>query len=121
MNNVQLLGRLVQVPEVVERGENRVLNNAIAIDNGKDKDATFINIVAWNGVADIIAKYIEKGDQFIVSNGQLQSNNYTKEDGTKVYNTQVLITEIKLLDNRKRHGAKSEAAPDVDVDDQLPF
>lgn len=62
-------GRITKDLEVKVTGSGKhVLNFTIAIDDGtKDNPhTTFIPIEAWENMADVIAKYFEKGDQIIV-------------------------------------------------------
>lgn len=72
MLSVALLGRLVFDVEVKEVGENKdkkVLNNRLAISIGKER-TTFIDIEAWGTTAEFIEKYYTKGNEILLE-GQL--------------------------------------------------
>lgn len=72
----------------------------LAIRDGVDADGNartqFIQCTAWNGLAELVEKYAGKGKQICVS-GKLVNNNYEKQDGTKVYQTEVQVQEISLI------------------------
>ncbi|MGD9677008.1 MAG: single-stranded DNA-binding protein [Vulcanibacillus sp.] len=81
MLSVALLGRLVFDVEVKEVGENKdkkVLNNRLAVSIGKDK-TTFIDMEAWGNTAEIIEKYYVKGNEILVE-GQLINKTRKKEE-----------------------------------------
>lgn len=110
-NTVILIGRITKEPEVKEVGkDNAVLRFTLAVDDGVvngEKVTQFLSCVAWNNLADIVGKYVKKGDMLAVS-GKLQENNYEKE-GVMQYTTQVLCTDITLLPNLK--AAESDSKP----------
>ena len=63
MNNVNLIGRLVDDPElrVTPKGTS-VCDFAIAVDNYGDK-TSFIDVTCWRKLAENVAEYMEKGRQ----------------------------------------------------------
>lgn len=102
MNQVQCIGRLSRDIELQEiSNSNCVLNNSIAIPRRKVKEgeanADFIAIVAWNGTARLIAKYLTKGDEIGIV-GQLNTRQYTdKESGKPRYITEIIVNEVTFL------------------------
>lgn len=106
LNTVNLMGRLVRDVEVKATEKGKVLNNAIAVQGPKDH-TDFINFSAWNGTADLIEKYVKKGDQFIIE-GRIRTNSYDK-DGQTIYTTEVVANRVVLLDNRARQQQAPEA------------
>ena len=140
MNKVILIGRMTKDPEL--RATQSGINKAtftLAIDRPYlnqegERDADFINCVAWRGQADNIAKYCSKGSQVAVE-GRIQVRNYDAEDGTKRYVTEVIVENCTFLgsksDNNQNESEKTEEAkPDpfeefgdeiALSDDDLPF
>jgi single-strand DNA-binding protein len=53
----------------------------------------FINIVAWRNTAEFISRYFSKGKSIVVV-GSLQVRNYTAQDGSKRYVTEVVADEV---------------------------
>lgn len=65
-----------------------VVTNTIAVRDGKDK-SQFIKIKAWESTADLLTKYIAKGDK-VTLQGMFKTDTYDK-DGKKDYFNYVLV------------------------------
>lgn len=105
MNNVNLIGRLTKAPELKQTASNTsVLTGTLAVNrafknqNG-EREADFINIVAWRQTAEIIAKYCGKGSQIGIV-GRIQTRNYENQQGQRVYLTEVVAEHVDLLDSK---------------------
>ena len=105
MNNVNLVGRLTKAPELKQTASNiNVFTGTLAVNrtfknqNG-EREADFINIVAWRQQAEIIAQYCGKGSQIGVT-GRIQTRNYENQQGQRVYVTEVVAEHIDLLDSK---------------------
>ena len=101
----------------------------LAINRVKKDEADFISCVAFKKTAEIIEKYCHKGSQVGVT-GHIQTGSYTKQDGTKVYTTDVIVDKLDLLGTaeHKPEQQKTEAEqsgfydiPDTLNDGGLPF
>ena len=121
MNAVQLLGRFTRDNDFKELGSTSVFRNNIAVQrNFKNKDgereSDFINVVAFGELAKLLNQYFGKGQQIAVQ-GRIQTGSYEKEDGTRVYTTDVVVNQFDFV------GSKNDnAKPTVDfADDDLPF
>ena len=105
MNKVILIGRLTRDPELrtIASG-NATTSFTIAVNrnftnqNG-EREADFINCVAWRKQAENIAKYCTKGSQVAVE-GRIQTRNYDAQDGTKRYVTEVIADNVTFLGSR---------------------
>lgn len=105
MNNVNLIGRLTKAPELKQTASNTsVLTGTLAVNrtfknqNG-EREADFINIVAWRQSAEIIAQYCGKGSQIGIT-GRIQTRNYENQQGQRVYVTEVVAEHVDLLDSK---------------------
>lgn len=69
INTVTLIGRVVRDIEVNSTNSGKsVASFALAVDGyGKDADASFIDCVAWNKAAELLAEYAPKGKQIGIS------------------------------------------------------
>lgn len=106
MNKVILIGRLARDPELrTTAGNVSVATFTIAVSrpfspqNGGDSGADFISCVVWRRAAENLAKYCHKGSQIAVE-GRIQTRNYTAQDGTKRYVTEVLVDNLTFLGSR---------------------
>ncbi|GKT33812.1 putative multi-domain containing protein, partial [Aduncisulcus paluster] len=80
--------------------------------------ADFPRIVAWGRRADMVSKYLKKGDQVGIS-GSVATGSYSKEDGTKVYTTSIVVSNIKFMNNGPRMTEPAEA--EEDDTQNIPF
>ena len=121
MNKIILSGNLCKDIEVRYTTTNKpVVANTIAVKNDfKNADGNyeseFINIVLWNNQAEYLSKYAEKGSKVLVE-GRLTNREYTKQDGTKGYVTEVIVNSIEILDRKKEGQAKSSELVKEDND-----
>ena len=105
MNKVILIGRLTRDPELrtIASG-NATTSFTVAVNrnftnqNG-EREADFINCVAWRKQAENVAKYCTKGSQVAVE-GRIQTRNYDAQDGTKRYVTEVIADNVQFLDTK---------------------
>lgn len=106
LNQVVLVGRLVQEPEIKVVGEEKnVANIDIAVPrNYKNADGEyetdFIKCVLWNGIASSTSEYCHKGDVVGVK-GRLQSHTYEDKDGNKKYSLEVIAERVSFLSSSK--------------------
>ncbi len=139
MNKCIFIGNLTRDPELQTTGGgvsfcrfsiavNRSYTNASG-----EREADFINIVTWRGLADNCAKYLAKGRKVCVV-GQLQTRTYDDKDGNKRYATEIVADDVEFISaGGAAQDGEREAAPaprggnkrvselrPVDTDD-LPF
>ena len=106
MNKVILMGRLTRDPEIrVSQGENQisVARFTIAVDRrfrrDGDQTADFISCVAFGRTADFFDKYIKQGTKVCVE-GRIQTGSYTRQDGQKVYTTDVVVENAEFAESK---------------------
>ena len=107
-NKVQLIGNLGNNPEILtlESG-SKIAKFSIATNEsyknakGEKVDNTqWTNIVAWNKTAEIVEKYLEKGNQVAID-GKLSTRSYDDKDGNKRYVTEVVCNELLMLGSKQ--------------------
>ena len=82
-NQVVLVGRLTQTPELIQEGEGKNKRTRVILavqrafkSRGKDEYETdFIPITMWEGIAESVASYCKKGNPLIVK-GRIEENTY---------------------------------------------
>ena len=105
INRVILVGRLTKDIEVKKTQSGlSVASFTIAVNRRQSKDAPerqadFINCVAWRQTADFMGSYARKG-ALIGVEGKIQTRNYDGVDGKRVYVTEVLCDTCQLLESR---------------------
>ena len=132
MNSVQIIGRLTASPEL-KHTQPGIANSRfnVAVDRrvkqGEEKQADFINVVAWGKTAEFICKYFVKG-QRIALTGRIQTGSYTDRDGNKRYTFDVVAENVEFCESRQAQPQsqpqqKADATPADSFDDfgGLPF
>ena len=124
MNRSIISGRLTRDPEVRytdgANGQTAIARYTIAVDRrGQDAGADFIPCVAFGRSAEFAEKYLKKGTKMIIC-GRIQTGSYTKQDGTKVYTTDVIVEEQEFAES-KASGSNSPAREQKPVEDANGF
>jgi single-strand DNA-binding protein len=135
MNKVTLIGRLTRDPEVrYSQGNNStaIARYTLAVDRRYKRDegqqADFISCVAFGKTAEFAEKYLHKGTKIAV-NGRIQTGSYTKQDGQKVYTTDVVVEEHEFVESKAAGQSTPPPAPSSDgfmdipdeIGEDLPF
>ena len=107
MNKVILMGRLTRDPEVryTQTSNTLVASFSLAVNRrfarqGEERQADFINIVAWNKTGEFVSKYFKKGQQVAVV-GRLQTRTWDDDKGQKHYITEVIAEETYFADSKR--------------------
>ena len=107
MNKVILMGRLTRDPEVryTQTNNTLVASFSLAVNRrfvrqGEERQADFINIVAWSRLGEFCSKYFKKGQQVGII-GRIQTRTWDDDQGTKHYVTEVVAEEAYFADSRR--------------------
>lgn len=141
MNSITLMGRLTADVELkTTQSGLEVCSFCIAVNRPVAKDAEkqadFINCVAWRQTAAFISNYFGKGDMIAVE-GSLQSRKWTDKDGNNRTSHEVNIYRAHFCGSKKDkdNNAASQGGTDTSYklsdntessfedlgDDELPF
>ncbi len=111
MNKVILMGRLTRDPEVryTQTNNTMVSSFSIAVNRrfvrqGEERQADFVNIVAWSKLGEFCSKYFKKGQQVGVI-GRLQTRTWDDDKGVKHYVTEIVADEAYFADSRREGDA----------------
>lgn len=102
INNVILVGRLTKEPEIrMTQSGTKVCSFTLAVNRRSQTpgqpDADFINCVAWNKTAELMAQYLHKGSLIGVE-GRIQTRSYDNQQGQRVYVTEVVTDSVQFLE-----------------------
>lgn len=137
MNKCVLVGNLTRDPELAETPSGiSVCKFSIAVnrryeDANGERQADFINIVTWRGLAENCGKYLAKGRKVAVS-GSIQTRSYDDRNGDKRYVTEVVADDVEFIGGNANAAAEPEEPPKKPAkkkasdlkpidDDSLPF
>src|SRR5579884_751554 len=127
-NKVILVGNVVRDPEIRYVGSGAgVTKFSIAVNpnkrDAKPEDTLFVDIVAWDKLAETCNTYLKKGSNVLVE-GRLVIRSYDDKDGNKRKATEVVINAMQMLGSPRdrQEGGESFAGAGVGagrMDDQL--
>jgi single-strand DNA-binding protein len=143
INTVALMGRLTFEPELRTTPSGvSVLRFQIACDRsyqsqGQERQADFIDCIAWRQRAEFISRYFHKGSMIAIE-GSIQTSNYTDKNGNNRKQVEVVANTVSFCGGKSENAgasnpAYSQPAPSyasadnsdfeeiVDDDDDLPF
>lgn len=123
MNKLVLHGRLAKDPENRDIKNTNITAITVAVDRGygENKTTDFIPATAFGKTAEFLRKYFSKGSEIILT-GEVQQNNYEREDGTKVYGLKVVVREVEFAGSKKQAEKPDELSEFDEIKDlKLPF
>jgi single-strand DNA-binding protein len=138
LNKVMIIGRLGVDPEIrYTPSGNPVTTFRVAAgrqwtDAGGERreETEWFSVVTWNKLAEICKQYLGKGSRVYIE-GRLQTRSWEDaQSGQTRYKTEVIASDMIILDNRGRDGAPyederpyraNERFSDDIGDDDIPF
>ena len=113
-NKVILIGNMTADPELKQTTQGTsVCSFSIAVNRRYTKaeqgqqTVDFINIVTWRQQAEFVSRYFKKGNPILVC-GQLQTRNWSDNQGQKRYTTEVVADEVSFVATQaQQQGAQS--------------
>jgi len=143
-NRIILVGNLTRDPEIRYVGSGAAVTKfTLAVNRrSKEKEETdYIDIVAWDKLAETCNTYLKKGMSCLVE-GRLSIRSYEDKDGNKRKATEVVCNVMQMLDRAggggsrpgndggsydnvrpmpARNGAGSGDFDEAALEDEIPF
>jgi single-strand DNA-binding protein len=120
INNVVLVGRLANDPEMKYTPSGMPITNfRLAVDRNRkneagEKETDFLNIVAFQKTAELVAQYCDKGSLVGVE-GRIQSRSWEDANGKRQYMVEIVANNIRFLESRadaeRRRAARGQDGP----------
>lgn len=113
VNKVILIGNLGADPEVrYMQNQQAVANFTLATsETWKDKqtgeqreNTEWHRLVAFRRLGEIVGEYLKKGSKVYIE-GKLQTRKWQAQDGQDRFTTEVVVSELQMLDSRSGQGA----------------
>ena len=115
MNKILLIGRLTKDPELrytqngtavasFTLGVNRRFSNQTG-----EREADFINCVAWQKTAEFVSQYFKKGQQMALE-GRLQVRSYDDNNGQRRWVTEVVTEKVEFVGSKNGGNSGSNSA-----------
>lgn len=134
LNKVMLIGNVGRDPDVRYRDNGQCVANftlatterGYTLQNGTQvpERTEWHNLVVWGKLAEIVEKYVHKGDKLYVE-GSLRSHSYDDQNGVKRYVTEVHVDNMEMLTVRNASKPSPQAPGDqaapAEKTDGMPF
>ena len=116
MNKVLLTGRLTRDPEMRALASGKSVTQFSVATNeyaghGKER-AEYHNIVTWDKLAEICARYLGKGQQVAIE-GRIQTRSWDDERGTRHWKTEVVASSVEMISGRRKKDYAAESAAEA--------
>ena len=111
LNRCEFIGRLGKDPEVrYTPNGDAAANFSIAVSESwknkqtgeKEERTTWVPIVAWRKLAEIIGEYVKKGSRIYIA-GKFQVRKWQTQDGQDRYTTEVVADQLQMLDSKQQN------------------
>ena len=119
MNKVFIIGRVTRTPELRFNNANVPYTRfSIAVNRNYtnaqgQREADFINIVAWRKQAENVCNFLNKGS-LVAIEGSIQTGSYDAQDGSKRYTFDILANSVQFLEPKKEQNVpRSESQEEV--------
>ena len=124
LNKVTLIGNLTRDPELRFTPSGTAVcsfglatNRSWSTDSGERKeDVEFHRIVAWQKLAELCAQLLSKGRKVYVE-GRLQTRRWTGQDEVERQTTEIVISEMIILDSKYSSSDGGDDSYDVPEED----
>ncbi len=115
MNVAAIMGRLTADPElrhtpngVAVTSFSVAVNRQFQSKESGERQADFINVVAWRGTAEFVCKYFTKG-QMIALNGSIQTRTYQDKNGNNRQAFEIVAENVNFTGSKSESGGSSMA------------
>ncbi|MBE6772125.1 MAG: single-stranded DNA-binding protein [Ruminococcaceae bacterium] len=118
LNNAVIMGRLVADPELRTTGSGiSVSSFTVAVDRrfnrqGEERQADFIDIIAWRQTAEFVCKYFRKGSMIAVQ-GYIQTRMYEDKSGNKRKAVEIVADNVSFCGSKAESGTGSYTTRDA--------
>lgn len=127
MNKQIIIGNVGKEPELKELKDDKKVATFTMASKEYGDNSEWFNIVAWGQLADVVSKYVSKGDKLYIE-GRTTTRSYENKEGTTVYLKEVVAEKIELLTPKKdKEPQQSSNIPNTNDQsqpsgsDDLPF
>lgn len=126
LNQVNLIGNLTRDPEVKDLNGLKIAKFGLATNyswrdkksNDKKEDVIFHNVIAWRKLAEIVEKYLKKGQKVYIE-GRINNRSYTDKSGNKRTASEIVANNLIMLSGKKNE--KAEVVAEGDNAGEIPF
>lgn len=107
LNRTVIMGRFTADPELRRtQSGTAVASFTLAVERdfkgqSGERETDFIDLVAWSGTAELVAKYFTKG-RMAVTEGRIQTRIWTDKNDQKRKSTEIVVENIYFADSKEK-------------------
>ena len=113
VNKAVILGNVGNDPELRYMSNGKAVANFTVATSEQWKDqqgqkqerTEWHRMVAYDKLAEIIGQYVKKGSKLYLE-GKLQTREWTDQQGQKKYTTEIIVSEMQMLDGKPQQGSQ---------------
>ena len=130
LNRCDFIGRLGRDPETRYTQSGKAVASfslACSEKRGGEESTEWVNVVAWEKLAEICGQYLAKGSLVFIS-GRMQTRKWQDKEGGTRYTTEIVAREMKMLSSRGESGGQQGQGqsggyepPPMPPDEDVPF
>ena len=127
VNRVILLGNIGKDPEVRETKAGNIVNLTMATSEKytdksgqKQENTEWHNLVVFGKLADVVSKYVKKGDKLYVE-GSITTRKWEDKEGNTRYTTDIKVRDLTMLGGAEKKSTQPAAVTVGEEEDDLPF
>ena len=127
INQCNFIGRLGRDPEIrYTQSGKAVASFSIACSEkrGGEEATEWVNVVAWEKLAEICGQYLAKGSLVFIS-GRMQTRKWQDKEGGTRYTTEIVAREMQMLspkgEARQEGTSREEWKEQPPMGDGVPF
>lgn len=120
LNKIMIIGNVGKDPEMRFTPSGKpvtsfsvAVSRKYTVDGERREETEWFNVVAWNKLAEICNQYLNKGSKVFIE-GRLQTRTWEGQDGEKKYRTELVASDMEMLD-RKKPGESSRETTEEDL------
>lgn len=93
----------------------------VAVNNPRNRDAepTWYRVTVWNGLADVVERYVSTGSFVVVSGAKLAASAWTDKQGNARATLELTASSVDFSSNRRNGESADDEAPENPED--IPF
>jgi single-strand DNA-binding protein len=116
LNKVMIIGNLGKDPEMKYNAEGKPITTfSVAVsrtwkapDGQANEETEWFRVVAWERLAETCNEYLRKGSKVYIE-GRLKTRKWTAPDGQERQMTEVIASDMQMLDSRQQSGYGDES------------
>ena len=127
VNKAVILGNVGNDPELRYMSNGKAVANFTVATSEQWKDqqgqkqerVEWHRCTAYDKLAEIIGQYVKKGSKLYLE-GKLQTREWTDQQGQKKYTTEIIVSEMQMLDGKPQQGSQQQQGQQQPQRQQAP-